>query len=95
MGYFDGDGGIYKTKTYNTYYQYNCSITGTKETCSYFYLFFGEIGFENKRHKDNKNNTTLQIGGRNQCKKALSKIYQNINDLSFYFKRKYNLYCEL
>lgn len=95
LGYFDGDGGIYKTKTYNTYYQYNCSITGTKETCSYFYLFFGEIGFENKRHKDNKNNTTLQIGGRNQCKKALSKIYQNINDLSFYFKRKYNLYCEL
>lgn len=95
LGYFDGDGGIYKTKTYDTYYQYSCSITGTKETCSYFYLFFDEIGFENKRHKDNKNNTTLQIGGRNKCKMALSKIYKNVDDLSFYFKRKYDLYCEL
>lgn len=96
LGYFDGDGGIYKTLTYNSYYQYSCSITGTYETCAYFKEFFDNKGFYNKRHKgDGKNNTTLQLGGRNVCKQALSKMYDNIGNLSFFFKRKYQLYCEL
>ena len=94
LGYFDGDGGIYKAKTGN-YCQYNCSVTGTYETCSYYKEYFGNIGFFLKRHKDEKNNYTYQIGGRNRVREGLSHLYQVTNHLSFFFKRKYNRYCEL
>ena len=37
----------------------------------------------------------FQIGGRNQVKKGLSKLYQIKDKLSFYYGRKYDIYCEL
>lgn len=95
LGYFDGDGGIYKTLTYNKYYQYSCSITGTLETCSYYKNYFNDIGFFVKRHKDNKNNYTYQIGGRNKVKESLEKIYSIKDKLSFFYKRKYSIFEEL
>lgn len=95
LGYFDGDGGVYKTITKKGYVQYSCSITGTYETCLYFKEYFDNIGFLTKRHQDDKNNYTYQIGGRNQVKKGLSKLYQIRDKLSFYYERKYNIYCEL
>lgn len=94
LGYFDGDGGIYKSQTNNTT-QYNCSITGTIETCTFFQEYFGGIGFMTKRHKDDKNNYTYQIGGRNRVKEGLSKLYSVKDKLSFFYKRKYKIYCEL
>ena len=95
LGYFDGDGGIYKTLTYNKYYQYSCSITGTLETCEYFKKYFNNIGFLVKRFKNDNNNYTYQIGGRNKVKEGLSKIYLDIDKLSFFYQRKYSIYCEL
>ena len=94
LGYFDGDGGIYKTLVKTTM-QYSCSVTGTLETCTFFQEYFGNIGFMTKRHKDNKNNYTYQIGGRNKVREGLSKLYFIKDKLSFFYKRKYEIYCEL
>ena len=95
LGYFDGDGGVYKT--YSPYVQYSCSVTGTFETCSYYKKYCNDIGFITKRHDDDKNNYTYQIGGRNKVKEGLSKFYNiiNTNQLDFYYQRKYILYSEL
>lgn len=90
LGYFDGDGGIYKSNG-----QFSCSITGTWETCQYFFNYFDKIGLITKRHKDTKNNYTYQIGGRNQVKKALSKLYNISSKLTFFYQRKYNIFVEL
>lgn len=95
LGYYDGDGGIYKYDKENTTIQFSCSITGTYETCSYFRNFFDNIGFFTKRHQDDKNNYTYQIGGRNQVKKALNKLYNNKELPDFWYKRKYNKFLEL
>lgn len=95
LGYFDGDGGIYKNVSPKGYIQYSCSITGTFETCTYYKTYFDNIGFYTKRHKDNKNNYTYQIGGRNMVRQGLSNIYSVKDNLTFFFKRKYSLYCEL
>ncbi len=95
LGYFDGDGGIYKTLVDNKYYQYSCSITGTYETCSYYKNYFNNIGFFVKRHKDDKNNYTYQIGGRNKVREGLEKIYSIKNELSFYYERKNLIFEEL
>lgn len=95
LGYFDGDGGIYKYVSDRGYIQYSASITGTFETCSYFKNYFNGIGFFTKRYKDDKNNYTYQIGGRNKVKECLSKLYLIKNEISFFYKRKYDIYCEL
>ena len=95
LGYYDGDGGIYKYDKKNTTIQFSCSITGTYETCSYFKNFFDNVGFFTKRHKDDKNNYTYQIGGRNQVKKSLNKLYNNKELPDFWYKRKYNKFLEL
>ena len=95
LGYFDGDGGIYKSLVKEKYYQYSCSITGTLETCLLYKEYFNNIGFITKRHKDNKNNYTYQIGGRNKVKEGLSKLYEIKEQLNFYYQRKYKIFCEL
>lgn len=95
LGYFDGDGGIYKYKTKN-YYQYSCSITGTLETCQYYKKYFSNVGFITKRNKDTSvNNYTYCIGGRKLVKTALSNIYSIIPQIDFFYNRKYNLFKEL
>lgn len=95
LGYFDGDGGVYKTLGASFTTQYSCSVTGTLETCEYFKKYFNDIGFITKRHDDNKNNYTYQIGGRNKVKEGLSKLYSIKDNLSFFYNRKYQIYCEL
>lgn len=95
LGYFDGDGGIYEYIKENSTPQYSCSITGTYETCSYYQKYFDNIGFFTKRHQDDKNNYTYQIGGRNQVKHCLSKLYTIKDNLTFYYKRKYDIFTKL
>ena len=95
LGYFDGDGGIYKCLVHEKYYQYSFSITGTFETCSYYKNYFDNIGFFTKRQKNNTNNYTYCVSGRNQVKKCLSKLYSIKEDLGFFFDRKYRIYSEL
>lgn len=93
LGYFDGDGGIYEQKT-NNYYQYSFSITGTIETCQYYRQYFDNIGFLTKRHLDDKNNYTYQVGGKNQVNRALSKLYSIKDQLTFYYERKFLIYSK-
>ena len=95
LGYFDGDGGIYEYAPSDKTPQYSCNITGTYETCTYYKKYFDEIGFFTKRHKDDKNNYTYQIGGRNQVKKCLSKLYSIKDNLDFYYIRKYKIFTKL
>ena len=95
LGYFDGDGGIYEYAPPDKVPQYSCSVTGTYETCIYYKKYFDEIGFFTKRHKDDKNNYTYQIGGRNQVKKCLSKLYSIKDNLDFYYIRKYKIFTKL
>lgn len=97
LGYFDGDGGFSKSKPtpkYN-YIQFSSNITGTLETCNYFKKFFNNIGFMTKRNKDEKNNYTYRIGGRNKVKQAFSQLYEIVDKIDFFYKRKYDIYREM
>lgn len=95
LGYFDGDGGIYKCLGANKKtYQYSISITGTKETCDYFYNFFNEKGFMTKRRKEEgTNNYTYVVSGRNLVEQCLDKLYSTNYQHSL--KRKRDKYLEL
>lgn len=97
LGYFDGDGGFVKstpTEKYKTI-QYSSNITGTYETCKYYKEYFNNVGFFTKRRNDGSNNYTYCIGGRNMVRTAFSKLYEIKDELSFYYKRKYNKFIEM
>lgn len=103
LGYFDGDGGIShfipsekqrKEKHYSDLF--NLTVTGTRETCEYYYNFTQKIGFLFQRHPDRPvNNWTYGIGGRNQCKKLLSPLYEVKDKIGFCLSRKYEIYKKL
>ena len=94
LGYFDGDGGIYKCLGANKKtYQYSMSITGTRETCDFLYDYFNQIGFMTKRHKNREtNNYTYVISGRNLVCQCLDKLYDD--KPKFTLERKYLKYLE-
>ena len=97
LGYFDGDGGFTvstPTEKYPTV-QYASNITGTYETCTYFKQYFNNVGFFTKRHNDEKNNYTYCISGRNMVRKAFSTLYSIKNKLTFFYRRKYNIFIEM
>ena len=95
LGYFDGDGGIYKYLGSNgKTYQYSMSITGTRETCNYFYRFFEGVGFMTKRNKESDtNNYTYVVSGKNLTRQCLDKLYSTNYEHSL--KRKKEKYLEL
>lgn len=96
LGYFDGDGGFSVSKPTEKYktVQYSLGITGTYETCKCYEELFEGIGFYTKRHKDNKNNYTYRVSGRNKVKETMGKIYGVKNELKFCFERKYKIFEE-
>lgn len=76
--------------------QWQCSVTGTYETCSYYKSYFNGIGYFTQRHPErNNNNYTYQIGGTNLVRNALSSLYEIKDELSFYYDRKYKKFKEL
>jgi hypothetical protein len=87
-GYFDGDGSFSKSHD-----GYQVKICGTKEFLNTLSEY---IGFPNrklgKRHKDNKNNYSLEIGGRLQVIAIGDYMYQNA---TVYLDRKYQRYLSL
>lgn len=97
LGYFDGDGGFSKTKPTEKYptIQYSANITGTYETCEYYKNYFGQVGFFTKRHKDEKNNYTYRIGGRNVVRNAFQSLYAIKDEISFFYERKYKIFIEM
>lgn len=93
LGYYDGDGCIYRWESKDRKrIQYNISVTGTKETCTYFYNFFRNKGFLTKRHKDSKNNYTYVVSGRNLVIQSLDKLYLSNNLPSVFLTRKHSIY---
>lgn len=94
LGYFDGDGGIASGLGQNgKTVQWSLNVTGTKETCEYFKEYFSSNGFFVKRHKDEKNNYTFMISGKNLVTRALDKLYSE--DTSFCLQRKYKKYLTM
>lgn len=94
LGYFDGDGCITSALGQNRKtVLWQLSVTGTKETGEYFKEFFDSHGFFTKRHKDDKNNYTFMISGKNLVYQALSKLYDE--DTSFCLQRKYKKYLTI
>lgn len=96
LGYFDGDGCIsiaHRQSDHTEYFEMN--ITGTLETINYYKNYFGH-GTITKRHKDTKNNYTLQFSNNySTIYNALSKLYMHKDELTFFFYRKYNLFAKL
>lgn len=100
LGYFDGDGGIShyvpseETKRTKHYCEmFSLSVCGTKETCLYYQNFANGIGKLRQRFPERGvNNWTYTIGGRNQCKKLLDRLYSVKDEIGFCLQRKYELY---
>lgn len=96
LGYFDGDGCISLAHRKNDNKEYfEMNITGTLETIQYFKQYFGH-GCITKRHKDEKNNYTLQFSNNySTIYNALKKLYTYKDNLTFFLQRKYNLFMKL
>lgn len=89
LGYFDGDGSIYKTSQYNNY---SLSFQGTKEIliwiCDILKL---EIPLE-QRKESSKNEYYIRCGGTNKPYNILKQLY---NSCEIHLERKYQIYKEL
>lgn len=89
LGYFDGDGSIYKTSQYNNY---SLSFQGTKEIliwiCDVLKL---EIPLE-QRKESVKNEYYIRCGGTNKPYNILKQLY---NSCEIHLERKYQIYKEL
>jgi hypothetical protein len=89
LGYFDGDGSIYKTKQYNNY---AINIVGTKEILEWINSILDISSHLEKRNDDDKNNYYIRCGGTEKPYKILTKLY---NSCSEHLDRKYQIYKEL
>ena len=94
LGYFDGDGSLYKTDSY-----YSLKFIGTDSLLDWFIEFFVKNGIDcagkphNKRHKDDSV-SYLSFGGVRKVYDIMSLLYQSVPD-SVPMERKYTIYKEL
>lgn len=89
LGYFDGDGSIYKTSQYNNY---SISIEGTKEILQWIKNILKIDNNLEKRYKDGKNNYYIRCGGTNKPYNILKQLYNSCN---ICLERKYLIYKSL
>lgn len=89
LGYFDGDGSIYKTSQYNNY---GISIEGTKELLQWIKKILNIDSKLEKRYNDNKNNYYIRCGGTNKPYNILKQLYDSCD---IYLERKYLIYKSL
>ena len=93
-GYFDGDGCLTGSKHQKrNVYVYQIKIVGTKEMLEGInnYLPINKKLYLRKRRNNQKNNYTLEIGGKKQVELILDYLY---NDATIYLDRKYKKYLE-
>ena len=90
LGYFDGDGSIYKLSQNN---RYEISFVGTKEMLTWIceVLHLTNIPLL-KRNYDNKNNYHIKIGGTNIAYSILKQLYESS---PVFLDRKYEIYLNL
>lgn len=89
LGYFDGDGSIYKTSQHNNY---GISIVGTKEMLEWINNILNISSKLEKRNEDTTNNYYIRCGGTKKPYQILSKLYKNA---PVYLNRKYEKYKSL
>lgn len=89
LGYFDGDGSIYKTKQYNNF---ALSIEGTEEILKWIMQILQVNLKLEKRYKDDKNNYCIRCGGTNKPYEILKKLYESAE---IHLDRKYKIFKEL
>ena len=89
LGYFDGDGSIYKTSQYNNY---SISIEGTKEILQWIKNILKIDNNLEKRYKDDKNNYYIRCGGTNKPYNILKQLYDSCD---ICLERKYLIYKSL
>ncbi len=91
-GYFDGDGGIHYNKSN---LNLMISITSTLEFCTRLKEIFKkelDMNFSfYKRHKDEKDNWTINCGGNYQCMKFFEWLYF---PSSIFLERKYDTFVK-
>ena len=87
LGYYDGDGGIYKSVGHNKKtIQWSCGFTGTYETCIFLQKWF-ECGHIIDEHSLNSKTFTFRLSGKNQVYNGLSKLYHIHNTFSLTRKK--------
>lgn len=88
-GYIDGDGNIYRNKKTNNI---RCQIVGTKEFLEGIERVTKTINVNcswSKRHKDDKNNYNITIGGNIQALRFFDWLYK---DVTIFLARKHQIY---
>ena len=88
LGYFDGDGSIYKTNQN----LYHISFEGTKELLEWINSILNISTRLEKRNENDKNNYYIRCGGTNKVYNIMSKLY---NSTSVHLNRKYEIYQNL
>lgn len=89
LGYFDGDGSLYKTSQYNNY---SLSIQGTKEILLWICEVLNiDLPLEQRKNSD-KNEYYIRCGGTNKPYQILQQLY---NSCECHLERKYQIYKKL
>lgn len=88
LGYFDGDGSIFKT----TQDLYGISIVGTKELLEWINEILNMSDKLEKRKDDDKNNFYIRCGGIEKPYLIMKKLYDSVE---VRLDRKYSIFKEL
>ena len=89
LGYFDGDGALYQSKTNKEFY---FSLQGTKEILEWILKTLNITLKLEKRVNDNKNSYYIRCGGFNKPYNLLNKLYNSVN---VHLDRKFEIYQAL
>lgn len=90
LGYFDGDGSIFKASQYNNY---SISIQGTKEMLTWICQVLDWDAKLEKRNPNSTNNSYyIRCGGTNKPYQVLNQLY---NSCETHLDRKFNIYKTL
>lgn len=89
LGYFDGDGSIFKGNQYNNY---GMNIEGTSEILNWINSLLNISTHLEKRKNDQKNNYYIRCGGTNKPYNIMKKLYDSC---PVHLDRKYKIFKEL
>lgn len=90
LGYFDGDGSIYKT---SQHHNYGLNIEGTKEVLEWINsILHISDKLEKRNPEDDKNNYYIRCGGTNKPYEIMKKLYDSVD---VHLERKYQIFKEL
>lgn len=97
LGYFDGDGSIYKNN--GKYPFYSISIVGTDSLLSFVHDYFYQNGLTKrsypslKKRKSTQTVSYIRYGGNNVVDNILTHLYDGI-DINIPLERKYELFLK-